>query len=56
MEPTCIEGPEPEKGIGSSVRALEEAHHDVGKHPKARMMVQLMRMLVPECAAGMWWP
>ena len=56
MVPLCMEGPEPEKGIGSSVGALEEAHHDMGKHPKVRRMLQLMRTLVPECAAGKWWP
>lgn len=51
-----MEGPEPEKDTGSSVGALEEAHHDTHKHPGLRRMLQLMGTLVPERAAGKWWP
>lgn len=52
----CVEGPEPEEGIGSSGGALEETHHTTGKHTKVRRMLQCTRTLVTECAAGKWWP
>jgi len=53
---TCAGAPEPEEGIGSSVGALQEAHHDTGRPPKVRMMLQLTRTPVLECAAGKWSP
>lgn len=56
MVPMCVEGPKPEKGIGSSIGVLDKAHHDKGKHPKVRRMLLCTRTLVPECAEGKWWP
>lgn len=53
MVSICMDRPEPED-IGSSVGALEEAHHGRYKHPRLKRMLQLMRTVVPECAAGKW--
>lgn len=54
--PVFLEGPWPDEGIGSSCEGLEETHDNMGKHTKVRRMLQCMKTLVPECAAGKWWP